>query len=560
LGRTFFIRGKLKEAKSVYSKIINEGKNFENMNDTLLGLAEVEIKLGNREEASKLLLSIIKRTSKFDQIDYTYYLLGLLELGSNQLTAAESTFKKVSQNSKNNDLLRSSNFWLGVLSFKQQQYETAVGYFQNLWENPKSIPREYSRYVLFWLGEAQLKLGRFNEAKLYYKGFCEQFKLDPLIPEATWRIGFCDYQLGDIKNALETFQLFKNQFKDSPLLFYTHYLLGKIFMMTGDHLSSIKELNFILNSSQENSWGGAALLTLYWNYLQLGESDGVNRTFQRLQKLNHFEEEKVFLQWLNAEIYFAGGEISESLPYYFNILNTKFREKALLQIGKGNFFENKLREAITNLDILLLEFPNSQYLEESLFIKGECLIQLGNATPALETYELILRQNKNNVWQLFALVQIGGLHVFQNESDSAENDFKKVMEEFPNHPLFYHAAFQLGNLNFNKKNMVEAVHYYSIVLKGNILELFGEAYFATGEIFYQQGKYERALYSFETAIQYLKETSSWFFLTHLEIGNLKRRGGKYEEAKKSYLTIIDQSKDEEVKKAARELLNRMESK
>jgi TolA-binding protein len=560
LGRTFFIRGKLKEAKAVYSKIINEGKNFENMNDTLLGLAEVEIKLGNREEASKLLLSIIKRTSKFDQIDYTYYLLGLLELGSNQLTAAESTFKKVSQNSKNNDLLRSSNFWLGVLSFKQQQYETAVGYFQNLWENPKSIPREYSRYVLFWLGEAQLKLGRFNEAKLYYKGFCEQFKLDPLIPEATWRIGFCDYQLGDIKNALETFQLFKNQFKDSPLLFYTHYLLGKIFMMTGDHLSSIKELNFILNSSQENSWGGAALLTLYWNYLQLGESDGVNRTFQRLQKLNHFEEEKVFLQWLNAEIYFAGGEISESLPYYFNILNTKFREKALLQIGKGNFFENKLREAITNLDILLLEFPNSQYLEESLFIKGECLIQLGNATPALETYELILRQNKNNVWQLFALVQIGGLHVFQNESDSAENDFKKVMEEFPNHPLFYHAAFQLGNLNFNKKNMVEAVHYYSIVLKGNILELFGEAYFATGEIFYQQGKYERALYSFETATQYLKETSSWFFLTHLEIGNLKRRGGKYEEAKKSYLTIIDQSKDEEVKKAARELLNRMESK
>jgi tetratricopeptide (TPR) repeat protein len=373
-------------------------------------------------------------------------------------------------------------------------------------------------------------------------------------------MGFCEYQLGNIKNAIETLQLFKNQFKDSPLLLYTHYLLGKIFMMMGDHLSSIKELNFILNSSQENTWGGAALLTLYWNYLQLGESEGVNRTFQRLQRLNHFEEEKVFIQWLNAEIYFAGGEISESLPYYFNILNTRFREKALLQIGKGNFFENKFREAMTNLDILLLEFPNSQYLEESLFIKGECLVQLGNATPALETYELILRQNKNNVWQLFALMQIGSLHVFQNEHDRAENAFKKVIEEFPNHPLFYQAALQLGNLNFNKKNIVGAVHYYSIVLKGNTLELFGEAYFALGEIFYQQGKYERALSSFETAMQYLKETSSWFFLTHLEIANLKKRGGKYEEAKKSYLTIIDQSKDEEIKKAARELLNRMDSK
>jgi TolA-binding protein len=559
LGRILFAKGRFKEAKTVFLKIMNESKNFENMDYTLLGIAEAEIKLGNWEEASRLLLSIIKRFPKFDQIDYSYYLLGLLELGSNQLTAAESTFKKVPHHSKNNDLFFSSNFWLGVLSFKQKQYETATGYFQSLWENKKSISPEYLKYTLFWLGEAQLKLGKFNEAKLFFKTFNDLFKNDPLISEATWRIGFCEYQSGSLKNAIETFQLFKNQFRDSPLLLYTHYLIGKMFMMNGDPLSSIKELNLILNSSQENTWGGASLLTLYWNYLQLGEPEGVNRTFQRVQKLNHFEEEKVFIQWLNAEIYFAGGEITDSLPYYFNILNTKFREKALIQIGKGYFFENKFREAITNLDILLLEFPNSQYLEESFFIKGECLAKLGNMDSALETYELILRQNKNNVWQLFALMQIGNLQVLKNEPHGAEDAFEKVVEGFPNHPLFYFAALQLGNLNFNRNNIVEAVHYYSIVLKGNTLELFGEAYFALGEIFYQQGKYERALNSFETAMQYLKETSSWFFLTHLEIGNLKRRVGKYEEAKKSYLTIIDQSKDEEIKKAARELLNRMES-
>jgi tetratricopeptide (TPR) repeat protein len=331
-----------------------------------------------------------------------------------------------------------------------------------------------------------------------------------------------------------------------------------MFLMNGDSPSSIKELNLILNSSQGNSWGGASLLTLYWNYIQLGELEGANRIFQRLQKLNHFEDEKIFIQWLNAEIFYTGGEISESLPYYFNILNTRFREKALFHIGKGYFFENKFRESITNLDILLLEFPNSKYLEEGLFIKGECLIKLGNLDQALETYSLIIRQNNNNFWDLFALTQIGSIYFFRNEHDKAENAFKKVMKDFPNDPLFYHAALQLGNLNFNKNNIVEAVQYYSIVLKGNILELFGEAHFGLGEIFYQQGKYEKALYSFETAMRYLKETSSWFFLTHLEIGNLKWRGGKYEEAKKSYLIILDQSKDEEIKKAARELLNRRE--
>ena len=559
LGRTFVIKGKLKEARAVFSKIINEAKNFENMDDALLGMAELEMRLGNREEATKLLVSVIKRYPKFDQIDHSYYLLGLLELGSNQLTSAESALKKVSQYSKNDQLIRSSLFWLGLLSFRQRQHETAAGYFQNLWENPKSLPPGYLKYALFWLGESQFKLGRMNEASGYYRTFHDRFKNDPLVSEVAWRMAFCEYQLGNIKNAIEAFQLFRNQFKDSPLLSSTYYLLGKMLLINGDYLSSIKELNFILNASQGNNWGGISLLALYWNYVQLSEREGANRTFQRLQKTDHFEDEKIFIQWLNAEVFYTEGEVSESLPYYFNILNTRFREKALFQIGKGYFLEGKFRESITNLDILLLEFPNSKYLEESLFIKGECLAKSGNLDQALETYNLVVRQNKMSAWHLFALTQIGSVYSFRNEQEKAENAFKKVLEEFPNHPLFHHAALQLGILNFSKNNIVEAVHYYSIVLKGNILELFGQAYFSLGEIFYQQGKFEKALQNFETAMRYLEGTSSWFFLTHLEIGNVKRRWGKYEEAKRSYLIILDQSKDEEMKQAAKELLSRMES-
>ena len=559
LGRTFVIKGKLKEARAVFSKIINEAKNFENMDDALFGMAELEMRLGNREEATKLLVSVIKRYPKFDQIDHSYYLLGLLELGSNQLTSAESALKKVSQYSKNDQLIRSSLFWLGLLSFRQRQHETAAGYFQNLWENPKSLPPGYLKYALFWLGESQFKLGRMNEASGYYRTFHDRFKNDPLAPEVAWRMAFCEYQLGNIKNAIEAFQLFRNQFKDSPLLSSTYYLLGKMLLINGDYLSSIKELNFILNASQGNNWGGISLLALYWNYVQLSEREGANRTFQRLQKTDHFEDEKIFIQWLNAEVFYTEGEVSESLPYYFNILNTRFREKALFQIGKGYFLEGKFRESITNLDILLLEFPNSKYLEESLFIKGECLAKSGNLDQALETYNLVVRQNKMSAWHLFALTQIGSVYSFRNEQEKAENAFKKVLEEFPNHPLFHHAALQLGILNFSKNNIVEAVHYYSIVLKGNILELFGQAYFSLGEIFYQQGKFEKALQNFETAMRYLEGTSSWFFLTHLEIGNVKRRWGKYEEAKRSYLIILDQSKDEEMKQAAKELLSRMES-
>jgi TolA-binding protein len=559
LGKTLLNMGKLKEAKKAFLKIVNERTNFEYMDYTVFWLAEIEMRLGNQEEASKLLLSMIKKFPKFEWIDRSYYLLGLLEFGSRKFDLAESFFKKVSLLSKNNELVRSSWFWLGILSYRQEHYEDAANFFKMLWEESKSVSEEYLRSTLFWLGESQFKLGKFNDAKLNYKAFYERFKTDPLIPEVVWRLGFCEYRLGNFKEAIEIFQSFGKEFKDSKLNLYAHYLLGEIFFANGDHSSSIKELNAIFGQPKENILWGVSALTLFWNYVCLGEMDEANRISQKLQKTTSFKDEGIIIQWLNAEMIFFEGRISDSLPYYFNILNTRYREEALFKIGKGYFFENKFSETITNLDLLLLEFPNSKYIEESLFIKGECSVQLGNLRAALDTYNLIVTQNGNNLWQLFALTQLGSIYFSQGENEKAELAFKRIVGDFPDHPLCSHAALQLGNLYFKKKDIIEAVSFYSTVMRGNILELFGEASFALGEIFYQQEKYEKALTNFETAIQYLKETSLWFFLTQLEIGNLNKRWGKYEEARKSYRIVLDHSKDEEIKRAAKELLDHIES-
>jgi TolA-binding protein len=558
--RTLLIKDNLREAKVLFSKVINESKNFEYIDYVLFWLAEIEMKLGNGEESRRLLHTIIRKFPKFEWIDYSYYLLGHLDFQSNKLTDAESSFKKVSQLSKNNELIRSSFFWLGVLCFKKIDHEAATIYFQKIWEDPKFIPQEYLKYALFWLAESHLRLGKFNDAKLNYRTFEQRFKNDFLIPEVYWRLGFCEYRLGNTKDSIQIFQSYNDQFKDSQLNLFTHFLLAEMFLIHGDYSPSVKQLDFILSKLKHgNIFEGPSLLVLYWNYLHLGDAEAANRIFQRLQKLDHFEDEKIFIQWLNAEMIFSEGRISDSLPYYFNIINTKFREKALFQIGKGYFFENKFREAITNLDILFLEFPNSKNVEEWIFMKGECLNNLGNLDQALETYTLIVREKRKNFWHLFALTQMGNIYFSRNDHDKAENEFKKITDDYPNHPLFYNAAFQLGNSYLKQRNIAEAMHYYSMILKGNVLELFGEAYFGLGEIFYQQGRYEKAFTCFELAARHLREGSLWFFLTQLEIGNLQRKWGKYEDARKSYTAILHHSNDEEMKKAAKELLNHIES-
>lgn len=558
LGKTYLNTGKWKETRTVFLKILQENKNFESTDYVLFWMAVAEVKLGNAEAARKALLSVVQQFPKFDWLDYAYYLLGYLDFRY-RVSQAESSFKKASLISKHQELIRSSFFWLGILSYKQKHYETAIGYFQKVGGDPPLTSREYSKYALFWLGEVQLKLGQWKEARTSYRMYYERFPKDSLAPEVYWRIGLCEYRLGNQKEAIDVFQSFRKEYKGSPLLSYTQHLLGEILLIRGDVPSSIGELGSAFNTSQGNLWWGISGLALYWSYVHQGNLEEANKVSQKLQKATHYEDEKIFIQWLNAQMVFSEGRISDALPYYFNILNTSLRESALFQIGKAYFEDNKFRESLTNLDILLLEFPNSRYLEESLFIKGECLVQFGDLTQASALFGSLFKRRTNSVWQLFALAETGSLALVRHETDLAEKAFKRITEVFPDRPLSSFAALQLGHLSFKKRNTGEALHYFSMVLRGDIPDLVGNAYFGLGETLYLQGKYERAFASFEAVLEHLSESSLCFVLAQLEIGNLQKRWGKYEEAKKAYQTAFERSKDEEIKQAAQELLKHLES-
>lgn len=558
LGKTLVLRGKWNEARNIFSRIIQESRNFDSMDYVLFWMAQAEARLDHPEMSRKWLLSLIQNHPKFEWMDDAYYLLGCLEADGNRFNSAESSFKKVLLLSRKEELLRTTSFWLGMVSLRQNAFERAILYLKPLWEDTKSLPPSLQREALFWLCEAQLKSGQLQEALRNYQTYYNRFRSDPFTSQAYWRMGYCEYLLGNLKDSVDHFKSFQGLFKEGPLHVYTHYVLGEIYLVLGDHATSVKEFNHVLEAPPSHPLWGASLFLVYWNHLQSDGREEANRIAQRLFKLHTTEDEKGLIQWLTAQSLFSEGKVSDALPYYFSVLNSRFRERALLQIGKGYFLENQFREALTNMDLLLLEFPTLKSLDEALFIKGECLFRLGDTPRAFETYDRIVAQPGRNSWNLMALTQIGICDLILHEGGRAEVAFKKILEGFPNHPLFYHAAFQTGILQEKKKDFQGASHFYGLVLKGNLPELLAATYFRIGEIWINQEKEEKALASFRAALPYLSDHSPWFGITQLEIGNLQRRWGEVGEAKRSYRIVQTQSPDEEIRKSARQLLDQLE--
>ncbi len=557
LARTLLLQGKWKEAKGVLSRIIQENKNVDSMEYVLFWMAQTEMKLGNPEMSQRCLLLLTRNYPRFEYVDYAYYHLGCLDIELNRLTLAESSFHKVLLLSKRQPLLHGASFWLGVVSLKQNGYEKAILYLKPLWEDSKRVAPTNAKEILFWLSEAQFRLGHFREALLNYQAYYNQFRTDPLIPQVYWRMGFCEYLLGNLRESVERFRSFQSLFKESPLGLYTHYLLGEIFLALGDHPSSIRELNQVLQTPQPHPLWASGLLMLYWNHLQLNSTEEVHRVAQRLLRLHAAEDEKSLIQWLMAQNLFAEGRVVDALPYYFGILNSRFRERALFQIGEGYFFENQFREALTNFDLLLLEFPDLKSYDKALLMKGECLLRLGDTPRALETYGQILLHSGNNPWRLMALTQTAVHYLSQREEAKAEELFKQALDDFSNHPLVFHAAFQLGILSEKKMDLQGASRFYALILRENLAELVGPTYFRIGEILIQQEKPEKAFSSFKAAIPYLPQDSVWFGITQLEIGNVQRRWGRFEEARTSFELAQKQVKDEEIKNAARESIQHL---
>jgi tetratricopeptide (TPR) repeat protein len=335
--------------------------------------------------------------------------------------------------------------------------------------------------------------------------------------------------------------------------------LGKIYGQQEQYSKALEEFEGVAQNSPKDPVYGQSLLHMGWCYLNLGQFEEATKVCDKILKLPGHQREKSLSQLILGEVHFHQNRYSEALPYYFNLINIpEYRENALFKIAKCYFYEGKFKEALTNVEILVLEYPDFMKKQELLFIRGEAASKLEDVDLAIRSYEQIIKDNKAGMWMPHALFNLGKIYLLRRDLEKVKKVFQRIIEDYPSNSLTPLVASRLGTIYFNEGKLEKALNSFILALSTDDKGVLAESYFRCGEIYIKQANYSEAMKHFKAIEDGLKDQKPWHELAQFEMGNIQRQMGKTKEAKAAYKKVLEHSNDPELKDLTQKMLEELD--
>jgi len=556
LGRTYFLQGKFSKARETFLGLINDDDvDLVDQANGLFWLAESCAQLDRWEEAKAYYIEFVGKTSDSPFLEKSLFALGLICLKDNALAEAEGYFSKAVTAYPYGQYVSQERHYLGLIYSRSRNYHRAVQFLRKAISVPSALPTDLRKDALFQLAENRLRLGQFQLALPYYMAFYSTYPEDSRAPLSLYGAGGCQLETGQREAALGSFQKLIKQYPKSDPYHRALCRIGKIHLEKSDYQKAREAFSQVAKESADSELLVQALVNLGWCYLNIGDFDEMTRVAHRLLKLQSGQIRRTLPQLLLGEAHFQRGQYKDALPYFFNLLNTPSqRENALYRISRCYFYEGEYKDAITNVEILSLEYPDSDHLEDCLYLKGQAAYHLGDTEKAIASFVEILDKERRDRWTVAALYELGKIYYERKDLERAKDLFARIVDTAPEEETSILASYYLGIICFKEKNSSEALRHLNDALESNNRAIRAECHYRIGEIYVQEEVYYLSLHHFQTIVDKLNDQKGWVELALFEIGNIRLAQGESAEAEKAFQRVLDESKDPDLREASKKIL------
>lgn len=405
-----------------------------------------------------------------------WQILGATYFHLKQWGQADAAYGKLTVDFPASQEAEEALFWQGQAQYQNQKKEEAINSLESFVQAHENHSLALEARLL--LTQIYREVEKPDRAEEMLKQLAENPNPE-IAAEALYEMAWNFYDEGNKKEALALWQRLVQTFPGHEKSGYAQLQIGREFYERKDYTAATQSYQSFLERFPDHKMRGDAYYRLAWCQRAQGQEEAAQNSFAA--------SEKELLQYIAAH-----PQEDDLGDLYFSLGWTRYDRGDF--IGAAEAFQQAAQK------------PGKDR-EEALCRRGQSLLLARRDQEAIQQLNEFLAAYPHSPWAPEALHYRGRAYLLQKEWEAAEADFRRVINEFPQHEIVLQVRLGLGHTLQNQADQLQgpeksarynaALQEYNQVLEQASqldipLEAASEAQYRRAECLYHQDKFTEA--------------------------------------------------------------------
>ncbi|WP_297334875.1 tetratricopeptide repeat protein [Algoriphagus sp.] len=435
LAEAYFAKKEFAKAAENYDAFVNARKGELTREQVYKGgIAQFE--LGNFPRATDYLKVSASSTDELGQAS-SYY-LGHAYLKQDNFQFAGTSFKAAADASFNPEIKEESLFNFAKANLQKGSFQAGIsGLDEYLNEYPNGKFRSEAETLL---SEALINTSDYLRAIEQMDRITNK---SPRIREAYQRVAFYQamvyYRDQRYPGAISYLEKSLEYPVNRDLVLESHFWKGEIFAASDDLPSAIKSYNAALDKGRTTS---SAYLNksvyglgyAYFNSQQYSQAEEYFKTYTDRMRNRQDKENYDDAMLRLGDCYYVQKRFTEAESVFQQAINERNSgiDYALFRLAVVQNFQSSNGNAISNLNQLISNYPNSLYIEDALYQRGQIYMEETRYQEAAAGFTDLIRRRPNSPFVPFALEGRAVANFSLQNYDQTIEDYRIILAQHPN--------------------------------------------------------------------------------------------------------------------------------
>ena len=316
----------------------------------------------------------------------------------------------------------------------------------------------------FFLGEAQVQLGQYDEAFQTFNTFVNRYKTHKQFTRACFRRAEAAFFSNDTENAIVGFKTFASRYKSNPLLEYALPYLGELYLAAGDIEKSQQAYQDALNRFPNSPLSSKCRFGLAKSYRQSGDAKNAARFYtfvadQGSSEENHEARLQLGTLWFESKEYDKSRTellkvATERTERNIQVQAIYWLARCEMELGNWNTAVGKLR-SIASPEI-------NEPLGSAIYYDGAvCALKIQERDTALELLDELNEHFPQSKWADDSLELSITIQTELKNWNQVKKSSQDFLDTFPKSPYRSRVQAHLGRSHYEAGNNDKALEIFS---------------------------------------------------------------------------------------------------